>query len=433
MRARWLLALVGAGCAGSMRELPDEPVLRDFSLQQKDFRLGSGLRVLVEEDHNTPLVVVTSVFGVGGTADPPGREGLAHLVEHLVFRSVPRQDKRALWDILKRTGATFNASTSADLTTYYAVAHRDRLPELLQLEAWRLLHTLDGVTEETFQTEREVVQNELRQRRETSIGNRTFDEVLVRLFPRAHPLGRPMAGTHESLAAITLDDARRFVAQHYRPEHCTVVVAGDVGTDAVGKQLGRWPAEALFGPGGPSGPPVPHPLLVQTPAPPLPPPVTTALGHVKGPVSEPVLLVAWSTPGGLRGNDALLSFTDVALNLSLSLELRLDLKDDIVGFGAGAIPLAAGSVVLVEARLRTGANAERVRTRILDAVGGAWSHELNQMIVRQGAWSAATGLLRASADPVANGMAVAQSLATTGEGAFTPLRCASWPASAPAG
>jgi zinc protease len=410
------LALVATACAA--RGLPDQPVLREFAVPQRDFALGSGLRVLVQEDHNAPLVVVTSVFSVGGTADPPGREGLAHLVEHLVFRSVPDYDRRPVWDILQRTGATFNANTSADLTTYYAIAHRDRLPELLQLEAWRLLHTLDGVTEEAFKIERDVVQNELRQRRETSIGNRTFDELLVRLFPKGHPLGRPMAGTHESLAAITLDDARRFVAAHYRPETCSIVVAGDVRPDEVGKLLGRWPAQALFAPGGQSAPRVPHPLLAQSEPPPVPPPVSTALGHVKGPVGEPLLMLSWSTPGGRRGNDAVLRFIVASLDNSLASRVQREWHDDLLSFGASVIPLADASIVVVEARLRAGANPERARTRLLDGVGGAWLVGNNIGLVRRGAWGAATSLLRASADPVANGQAVAQSLATTGETAF---------------
>jgi zinc protease len=411
-----LALLLLTACAA--RGLPDQPVLRDYVVAQKDFPLGSGLRVLVQEDHNSPLVVVTSVFGVGGTADPPGREGLAHLIEHLVFRSVPEYDRRTVWDILQRTGASFNASTGADLTSYYAVAHRDRLAELMQLEGWRLLHTLDGVTEETFQVEREVVQNELRQRRETSIGNRTFDELLVRLFPKGHPLGRPMAGTHESLASITLDDARRFVATHYRPEKCTIVVAGDVRPDEVGKMLGRWPAEALFAPGGPSAPPVPHHLLSQIAVPPVPPPVSTALGRVKGPVSEPVLLIAWAVPGGLRGQDALLRFIEASLNMSLFDGVRRDFRDDLLNFGAGVLPLADASIVMIEARLRVGADPERARTRLLDGVAGAWLVDNNIDLVRAGSWGAATSLLRASADPVANGGAVAQSLATTGESRF---------------
>src|SRR6185369_9392387 len=93
---RGLALLLFAACAA--RGLPDQPVLRDYVVSQKDFPLGSGLRVLVQEDHNSPLIVVTSVFGVGGTSDPPGREGLAHLVEHLVFRSVPDYDRRPVWD-----------------------------------------------------------------------------------------------------------------------------------------------------------------------------------------------------------------------------------------------------------------------------------------------------------------------------------------------
>src|SRR4051812_47796932 len=96
------LALLTAACA-TTSGLPERPVLKEYALPQRDYQLGSGLRVLVQEDHSTPLVVVTSVYGAGGTSDPVGHEGLAHLVEHLVFRSHPGDGKRPLWDVLQRT------------------------------------------------------------------------------------------------------------------------------------------------------------------------------------------------------------------------------------------------------------------------------------------------------------------------------------------
>jgi zinc protease len=398
-------------------ELPDQPVLKEYALPQKDFHLASGLRVLVQEDHNSPLVVVTSVYGVGGTADPPGREGLAHLVEHLVFRS-RLAGGAPLWEVLKRSGAAFNASTAAELTTYYAIAHKQLMPELLQIEAWRLTHTLDGVTDEVFEVEREVVRNELRQRSETTIGNRLFDELLVQLYPPGHPLGRPLAGTHASLSAVTLDDARRFVAQHYRPENCTVVVAGDVQADAAGTLLGKWPEAALFGPGGPEGPSVAHRAPFPDLPPPAPPPHTTALRRLKGPVEQPILLLGWSAPGGLRGHDVVLSFAGAALNLALATGIERKEDDYLGAVTAAAVPLGDGSIILVQARLRPGGDPEKARARILDAVSRSWSSDLSRTLVRRGKWGAATTILRASSDPVTSGLAVSQYLATTGRTAF---------------
>jgi zinc protease len=406
--------LAWAGC--TIERLPDKIMTREFALPQRDFQLASGLRVLVQEDHSTPLVVITSVYAVGATSDPVGREGLAHLVEHLAFRALSPDGKRPAWEVLQRTGATFNASTEADLTSYYAITNKDRLRELMELEAWRLVHPLDGVTEEAFGVEREVVENELRQRSETTVGNRSLDELMARLFPAQHPLGRPIAGSHASLAATTLEDARGFVAQHYRPMDCTMVIAGDVDTDQVAKLLGTWPAQALFGPGGPGGARVFHPFLVQGPASPPPPPVSTALARLEGPVAEPTLLVGWSVPGGLRGNDAMLGLAAAALGLSLRLGLRWELEDKLLSYAVGAEALVEGSVIFVEAHLRTGADPERERVRILDAIGD--TPLTNVAVVSVGRRDAAQELLRASTDPVASGLAAARFLATTGQTAY---------------
>jgi zinc protease len=423
LRLSLLAFLLAGGCAAT--SLPDQPQLKEFALPQTDFPLGSGLRVLVQEDHSSPLVVITTVFRVGGASDPKGVEGLAHFVEHLVFKSKFGGGKQMVQDILKRMGAFFNATTGPDMTTYYQIAHKDRLADLMQLEAWRLAMGLDGVTEAEFETEREIVRNELRQRRETNVGNRTFDELLVRLFPATHPLGHAMAGTHASLMNAKLEDARKFVAQHYRPANCTIVIAGDIKADEVKKQLGKWPAELLFGPGGPTGPKVPHDkLLVDSPAPEPPPPVSTALARLKGPVEQPLLLIGFSAPGGLRGKDMLLEFAGSALDTALGSGLFLKQDDDIRGVGGGAMPLADGSLFLIQAALKPGADPEKARTRILDAIASAWSTDDSRAAVSFEKWATATNLLRTSADPISSANAAAEELAITGETATYKRRLA---------
>jgi zinc protease len=109
--------------------VPDRPILQNQSFQQRIVQLPSGLRVLVQEDHHAPLVAVVTVVGSGSIADPPGQEQLAHLVEHLAYRRID--------DRLRRLGATYNATTEADRTTFFALAHRDQLDELLAIRSGR--------------------------------------------------------------------------------------------------------------------------------------------------------------------------------------------------------------------------------------------------------------------------------------------------------
>lgn len=421
------IAIFASACAA--RQLPDEPMLKDYALSQLDMPLKSGLRVVVQEDRSSPIVVVTATYGVGSTSDPKGVEGLAHLVEHLAFRA--RVDGGPqFWDILKRTGAEFNAFTSSDVTSYYQIAHKDLLRELLELEAMRLWKTVEGVTPEVFATEREVVRNELRQRYETTIGNKMFDVVLRQLFPEGHPLSRAVAGTHESLSAATLEHARAFVKQHYRPENCTIVVSGDVDPAEVKRLVGTWPAELLFGPGGPDGPAVPpRKRVAELPIPPVPPPAHTDLVRVKGPIETPTLVVAWSAPAGWRGNTTLLQATGTQLNLAMAIGLGEDMAErddfDIEGAGAFVLPLADASVFLAFANVRPGADPEAARRRILDTVSNAWTstdfddkNVLGKTVLESTRWRAVTSSLLSLSEPTALGLALSEFVSFTGKTQF---------------
>src|SRR6516165_2144400 len=109
MQTRRLAPLVAAchllGCAAA--ELPDKPMYKQYELSQMDFPLKSGLRVVVQEDHSAPVVTVVVTFNVGSTDDPKGKEGLAHFIEHLAFRT-KFLDGQTIWDRLRRMGASGN-------------------------------------------------------------------------------------------------------------------------------------------------------------------------------------------------------------------------------------------------------------------------------------------------------------------------------------
>jgi zinc protease len=405
--------LCSLGCAAT--GLPDRPILKDHALVQKVFELKSGLRVVVQEDHNAETITVLSSFGSGATSDPAGVEGLAHFVEHLAFRTKPGGEAQ-MWDILKRSGGVFNAFTSADETVYFTIAHKERLGELMQLEAWRLARTLDGVTPEVFDIEREVVRNELRQRYETTAGNKLFDAVLEQLYPKGHPLARPLAGTHETLGHATLAHAQEFVAKHYKPDNCTVVISGDINPAEVGKLLGMWPAEILFGPGGPDGVAVPpRKRLAEKPVIPVPNPASTKLVRMKVPVLRPELVIAWAVPGGGRGNDMLIRFTGAALNIALFEGVEQKFKDDLLDIGAFAQPFIDGSIIMITASLKEGADPEKARRRLLDAVVNAWAGELTQSMTLGGKWGSAANLVMSSASPTNAAMMVGAHMTTRGK------------------
>ncbi|MGZ3459762.1 MAG: insulinase family protein, partial [Archangium sp.] len=137
-------------------------VMRDVSFPLRDLKLPSGMRVIVEEDPRSPMVAVVSLVGSGSSSNPSGKEGLAHLVEHLAFRGRP-DAKTSVWTQLARAGAgEVNALTSLDYTLYHAVAPKQALAELVRIEGQRRRAPLAGLDPKAFEVEREVVRNELR-------------------------------------------------------------------------------------------------------------------------------------------------------------------------------------------------------------------------------------------------------------------------------
>jgi zinc protease len=289
---------------------------------------------------------------------------------------------------------------------------------MLQLEAWRLLDTIGGVTPEVFKTEREVVRNELRQRWETTPGNKMFDLLFESLYPPGHPLRRPVGGTHESLDAAKLEAAQAFVKSYYRPDNCTITIVGDVDTEQVKRLIGTWPAQLLFAAGGADAPATqPRQRVGERPAPPVPAPVTTELKRHRGPIAAPVLLLAWALPPGLRGQDALIDFASSRLDLALdNLDYREE--DDIMGASAGAMPLGDSSVMYLQASLRPWADPEKARKRLLDVLMHAWTTEYDKLQTEGNRWSAATGLLRWASDPLSTAAALSEYMAATGKPAY---------------
>ena len=397
-----LVALFGlvSACAGT--SLPDEPVLSSKVFLQRDIQLKSGLRVVVQEDHGTPLVVVSAIYGAGAMADPAGAAGLAHLLEHLTYRS--RLAGTRLSDWLKGAGASFNARTSADTTLYYASAQRSALSDLLQIEMWRLLHTIDGVSAEELQTERHVVLNERWEWQSSGLGPDLLDDVQKQLFPAEHPLSRPILGTETTLGAVTLPALRAFVAEHYRPENCTLVIAGDVKAEEITALMSEWPAEAIRGPGeGPVGQ-THRPPLARAQAEEPPPVASTAPRAVKGPVTEPHLVLAWSLPGLSGSNGALL---DTVADAIESITNRLHTQARIA-------VTTRGSLVAIDVPLGLEVSREEQRQRLLDMITSERAVTIAREATPELRWQLQIGVIRATADPISSAISLTGHLANSG-------------------
>jgi zinc protease len=289
-------ALVG-GCATAEPPPPRETTPPSVQLVVRDLQLPSGLRILVQEDHAAPLV---AVVGVGSASDPPGKEGLAHLFEHLTYRA--RHDAGAtLWSALEAAGVgEFNAETRSEATLYYMAATPAALPEMLRLEAARLASPLAGVDDEALATERDIVRNEWREHGETDFSGTVIGWLYAAVFPPSHPYAR--AATHESLSRVELADAEKLAKLSYRPDNMTVMVIGDVTISQVVELLrGALPAKLVGDAASPSV--VGRRLALDAPDPPAPPP--QRLQRYDGPVDQPELWIGWSLPGGYRDESVL--------------------------------------------------------------------------------------------------------------------------------
>ncbi len=360
---------LAAGCFG-----PHDLGVRPFRLASTDFPLPSGLRIVFQRDATQPSIVVATVIDGGAASDPPGKEGLAHLVEHLWFRACPPGGSRAerVATRIDELGGVYNAETAWDETEFFTIAPKDALVPLLKLEARRLTDPLEAIDEDAFRVEREVLINELHQREETSLGGRTWAELSSMLFPDGHPYRRPIGGTAASLGALTLEDARTWAAAHYRPANATIIAAGDLDPSTAARVIERaFPRSLAAAPGATSNrvglvPPVARVAAGDLARPPAR--NTREVRHIRGPVLGSTVILAWSLPGGYRNDQPILEATTAAMN-------------GAIGTLGGAIQsVRCAPQIAREASIATctmpvadGHDADEVATRAVDRLYDLWN------------------------------------------------------------
>lgn len=266
--------LFPSGSVDGVLSTPGDIGLDPPAFDVRQIVLPSGLRVGYESAPTRGMVGAILVIGSGSTDDPAGKEGLAHVVEHLTYHAV--LEERSTDSVLARLGASYNADTALDRTRYFEFAPAAALPALLRVETLRLTRGLEGVDAHAFEIERDVVRNELRQRNEAGVHGRVMNWIQGALFPPDHPYSRSIGGTEESLGRVSLADARAFVGQRYRPACATLLVVGELPAAAGLDQVVRALSAALV---GEAAHPVPPLVGRPLPAPAyLPPPPPTPQG-----------------------------------------------------------------------------------------------------------------------------------------------------------
>jgi len=204
------------------------------------FTLDNGLEVVVIENHSAPVVTNMVWYRVGSADEEPGVSGIAHFLEHLMFRGTETRAPGEFSQIVARLGGEENAYTTPDATAYYQSVAAEKLETVMALEADRMANL--RLDEPIVLAERDVIIEERNQRIENDPGSRLWEMLRAALYLH-HPYGTPTIGWAHEMSKLTPDDARRFYETWYRPNNAILVVAGDVTPDDV-----RMLAEKYFGP-----------------------------------------------------------------------------------------------------------------------------------------------------------------------------------------
>ncbi|MCA8901751.1 MAG: insulinase family protein [Hyphomonas sp.] len=212
------------------------------------FNLDNGMQVVVIPDHRAPVVTHMVWYKVGAVDEAPGKSGIAHLFEHVMFQETDDLAPGDFDKIVSRNGGQSNAFTSWDYTAYYERVAKDQLGVMMGLEAERMTDlVINDDPEGPFISERDVVKEERRQRIDNNPGVILREQVLSKLWA-GHPYEITVIGKMEEVAALTPEDGLAFYHEYYSPENAILVVAGDVTEDEV-----RALAEEHYGPKQPTG------------------------------------------------------------------------------------------------------------------------------------------------------------------------------------
>lgn len=208
------------------------------------YRLDNGMDVVVIEDHRAPVVVHMVWYRIGAADEPAGHSGIAHFLEHLMFKGTDDVGEGEFSAIVEAQGGNDNAFTSNDYTAYFQRVAADRLDLMMKLEADRMRDL--RLTEEDVLTERDVILEERGQRTDSDPGALLSEQMAAAQFLN-HSYGVPIIGWRHEIAALSRQDALDFYQANYAPNNAILVVAGDVVPEDVLKM-----AQTHYGPLAPS-------------------------------------------------------------------------------------------------------------------------------------------------------------------------------------
>ncbi len=260
--------------------------------------LDNGLRVLLLEDHRSPIVSFQVWYRVGSRNERRGVTGVAHFLEHMMFKGTPTYGRGQFARLVEQNGGRNNAFTSHDVTSYYEDIAADKLDLVVELEADRMQNLL--LAPKDIESERQVVIEERRTRTEDDPGGFLGEEVSSIAF-KAHPYGSPIIGWMDDIRRITPAEIRAFHHTYYVPNNAIVVAVGDFraedALDRITRRFGRIPR----------GADPPAVLAVE------PPPTSERRVTVRKEAELPIVYMAWHTPNQTSSDAAALEALSTVL------------------------------------------------------------------------------------------------------------------------
>ena len=205
---------------------------KSLNIDVGEFTLENGMKVVVIPDHRAPVVTHMVWYKVGAADEQSGKSGIAHFLEHLLFKGTKKIAPGEFSKIVARNGGQDNAFTHLDYTGYFQRIANDRLEMVMEMEADRMQNLT--LTDKDIETERDVVKEERRTRTDNKPAQLLGEQMTAALYT-AHPYGIPIIGWMSEVAKLTRQDAMDFYRKYYTPSNAILVVAGDVTTKQVKK------------------------------------------------------------------------------------------------------------------------------------------------------------------------------------------------------
>jgi Predicted Zn-dependent peptidases len=196
-----------------------------IKLDIKEHRLKNGLRLILSEDHSSPIVSFQVWYNVGSRNERPGITGISHLFEHMMFKGSKNVEPEEHGRIIQQNGGTDNAFTARDMTAYFENLPSSQLELAVRLEADRMAHL--RLTADTLASERQVVKEERRMRVDNSLVGKLSEALYSTAFI-SHPYRWPVIGWMSDIDSISLEDCKAFYRSHYAPNNATVILLGDI-------------------------------------------------------------------------------------------------------------------------------------------------------------------------------------------------------------